>query len=125
MYGCHGEVTQRQRGGIGGIGGPRWCGQAESHLHHLLNLCLTGSSPSGHGFLDLIGGVLNDRTFVAVSQSEDQATGLTNAHGRAHIGLKEDLLDGDGLGVELPEKVLEISVQPRQTTRKGLVGRGS
>ena len=60
MHGCHGEVAESQCRGVGRIGGPRWCGQAESHLHHPLNLGLTGSSPSGHGFLDLIGGVLND-----------------------------------------------------------------
>jgi hypothetical protein len=53
-------VAERERGGVGGVGGPRGVATAEPGLHHLLHLLLVGAAPAGDGVLDLVGCVLDD-----------------------------------------------------------------
>ncbi len=114
-------MTQSEGRGIGGVGGSRWCTESEANLHHALNLLLACSTPTGDRLLHLIRRVLDDRASGAVRQGQHQATGLSHAHGGAHVDLEEHLLDGDAVRGELRQELLEIGVQTRQAGGQGLV----
>lgn len=115
-------MTQSEGRGIGGVGGSRWCTESEANLHHALNLLLARSTPTGDRLLHLIRRVLDDRASGAVRQGQHQATGLSHAHGGAHVDLEEHLLDGDAVRGELRQELLEIGVQTRQAGGQGIVG---
>ena len=116
-------MAQRQRGGVGRIGGSGRGGEAEPHLHHLLHLRLVGAAPSGDGVLDLVRCVLHDLAAERRRLGKRQPAGLTDAHRRAHVDLKEDLLDDNDVGAELAQQGNDLGLQRGEALRKLIGGR--
>ncbi len=111
----HRQVAQRQRGGVGSVGGLRQRREPEAGLHHLLDLLLVGATPPGHGVLDLVRCVLDDLAARECRLGERQPTRLPDAHGGAHVDLEEHLLDRDHVGGELGDQGRELGAQRCQT----------
>ncbi len=119
------EVAQRQRRGVGGVGGLRSVGEAEPRLHHLLDLLLAGASPAGDGVLHLVRRVLHDLAPAGGGLGERQPAHLGDAHRGAHVDLEEDLLDGDGVGFELGEQRRQLAAQRGQPAGQRVAGRSA
>ena len=118
-------MAQRQRRGVGGVGGLRAVSEAESRLHHLLHLLLAGPSPAGDGVLHLVRRVLHDLATAGGGLGERQTADLGDAHRGADVDLEEDLLDGDGIGFELGEQRRQLAAQRGQPTRQRIAGRSA
>ena len=116
-------MAQRQRRGIGRVGGTRRSREAEPHLDHLLNLGLVGPAPTGHRVLHLVRRVLHDLATERRGLGKGKAAGLTDAHGRAHVDLEEDLLDGNDVGPELAKERDDLRLQGRQSPGQRIGGR--
>ena len=112
-------MAQRQRRGVGGVGGLRSVSEAEARLHHLLHLLLVGPAPAGDGVLHLVRRVLHDLAPRGRGLGERQPAGLADAHRRAHVDLEEDLLDGDGVGLELGDQRGQLAAQGGQPLGSG------
>jgi hypothetical protein len=118
-------VAQRQRCGVGGVGGLWSARQAETGLHHLLDLRLAGTSPSGDRVLDLIRRVLHDVAPPCRGFGEGEAAHLGDAHRGADVDLEEDLLDGDRIGFELGQQRRQFEPQRRESAGERIAGLGA
>ena len=100
----HRQVAQRQRRGVGGVGGLRQRTEPEASLDHPLHLLLGRRTPAGDGVLDLVRRVLHDVAAGVGGLGQGEPAGLADAHRRAHVDLEEHLLDGDDVGRELGDQ---------------------
>ena len=103
-----GQVAERHRCGISGVGRPRRRFETQQRLHHALYLVLVGCAPSTDGLFDLVRRVLHDLGAGRRAFGHGDATRLGHPHRGANVHLEEDPLDGDHLGAEFLDEAAQL-----------------
>ncbi len=120
------EVAEGDGQGVGGVGRGRDLGQAEQRLDHVADLLLGRAPRPGHRLLDLWRGVGGDLEAVLGGQQQHHPRGLADGHGRAHVGVEEQPLDGQGLGPvssqDLPQPGRQLGQARRHLLPVGVDG---
>ena len=85
--------------------------------HHPFHLVLVGTTPSGHGRLDLVGRVEGHPAAGGRRLGHHHPGGLASLHGRAGVGLEEHPLDSHLVGPILVDQAPDLTLEVRQAAR--------
>ena len=95
--------------------------QAAGHIHHLPLLRLAVAC---HRQLHLGRRVLIQRDAALLSGAEDDAPAVGHGDAGGDVGVEEQLLDGDGVGLQLSDQVLHVRADLVQPLGQGQARRG-
>ena len=90
-----------------------------------MHLRLVGTAPTGHAILHLVGGELDDITTEGRRFGQCEPTGLPHAHGGAHVGLEEHLLDRHCERPVLLQQQHQLALQLGQPRGQRIGGRSA
>ena len=102
-------MAEREREGVGDVGGVRDGRETEQPGDHQLHLDLGRGAVAGDRELHLVRAVLDDLEIRLRRREQRDATRLSDRHGRSGIGLKQHPLDDHDIGAELVDQRDELA----------------
>ncbi len=117
-------MTERDGGGVRGIGGSGWDRQPEQRLNHGDHLLLVRRPEPCDSRFHFVRRVLDHVAASAGGFGHHDARRLTNAHRRSDVDLEQHPLDGHDLGVHLVEERAHLALEFCQALRDRVRRRG-
>ena len=112
------EMTQHERGSIGGVGRVGRCREVEANLHQALHLRLRRGAIADDCLFHLVRRVLHDFAANRGSLGEREAARLADRHRGAHVHLKEDVLDDHDIWLHLRDEAGQLAAELGESLRQ-------
>ena len=98
--------------------------QLQKPLRHVHHLALLRLAVARYRQLHLGGRVLVQRDAALLGGVQDDAPSVGHGDAGRDVGVEEQFLDGDDVGLQLPDQVLHVRADLVQTPGKGQARRG-